>query len=383
MIQPPIQQPNEVIELAARGAATLLKLVEERIWGAQSSQWGTSQLDNFCRFVSLHHEGEGVEEIANTLGVHRSTIPSWRKGLALPYMMKLAVAASSHAFEPGWKILPMRLSSGAGEQMGWISAPVRISTYQDIEKVVAQLPVLPLAVDKAARFGIDPSKLNDMRTELFGYLLAMMAGDSSKSGGKLERFASMNLDLQLTLKHDSNERLGRFVCMCANTLGLEMKRIADKAPTGMTRLGKQPSAAYRWISERSPLLAWRFSVGLGLSWKERTSYNRLHMDWIFTSPRGFRLRFAQGLADSDGAVHLRNVRITTVPNAEFVSLLLRGLGAKSAHVITEGGQPIRTYISSRDAANLPLFNEFVRGYRYERLRARAEKVGFPFVTAPS
>jgi hypothetical protein len=84
-----------------------------------------------------------------------------------------------------------------------------------------------------------------MREELFAYVLGMMVGDSSKSGGKQERFASMGLDLQLTLKQSSNEQLGKFVCMCMNLIGLQMISIADKQATGMTRFGKEPSAAYR------------------------------------------------------------------------------------------------------------------------------------------
>ncbi len=330
----------------------------------------------------MHQQGRGVEDIAKAIEVHRSTITEWRGASDEPFLVKLASAALGVAIEPGWKLLPLRLTSGAGEQTGWIRVPSKISSYQDIVKVVAQLPVLPGTHESAKDFGIKEDKLTEMRTELFAYLLAMMAGDSSKSGGAQKRFASMSLDLQLTLKHPSNERLGKFVCMCASSIGLEMKRITDKAPTGATRFGKQPSAAYRWISERSPLLAWMFSVCLGLNWPERTSYDPLRMNWILLAPRGFRLRFIQGLADSDGAVHLRNVRITSVPNAEFVSLVLQSLGATSAHVIMEEGRPLRTYISSRDGASLPVFNELVAGYRYQALRARAEKVGFPFTKVP-
>lgn len=179
----------------------------------------------------------------------------------------------------------------------------------------------------------------------------------------------MGLDLQLTLKELSNERLGKFVCMCMNLIGLQMIRIADKQATGMTRFGKQPSAAYRWTSERSPFLAWMFSVALGLRWNERTSYDPLRMDWILDAPRAFRLRFVQGLADSDASVKHHEVIITSVPNAEFLAVLLRSLGATKAHSIREDGQLLRTYVNWREAAALPLFNEFVGGYRYQKLMA--------------
>lgn len=152
--------------------------------------------------------------------------------------------------------------------------------------------------------------------------------------------------------------------MCANSLSVVMDRKQDKQPSGSTRFGRHPSAAYRWTSERSPLIAWMFNVGLGLQWDECTTLHPLKMDWIQGTPRSFRIRFVQGLADSDGTVKPSEVIITSVPNADFLSRLLQDLGMTTAHTIMEYGRPLRTMVNRKQSATLPIFNEFVRSYRY-------------------
>jgi hypothetical protein len=177
----------------------------------------------------------------------------------------------------------------------------------------------------------------------------------------------MNLDLQLTQKQSINERLEEFVMLCANSLGIGMERKRDKQPIGQTRENEVPSPAYRWISERSPLLAWTFSVCLGLAWGETTTTHQLRMDWTFDTPITFRVRFAQGAADSDGCVKGYEVEIASVPNAQFFTNLLQGLGSRTAHVSYEGGEPLKTMIGRREASTLPVFNGFVRSYRYQKM----------------
>lgn len=363
--QPTLSLGAEVVELAMMGTAKVEALIRERVWGVSASGIGLSQLDKFCKFVVMHSEGKGVEETAGVLGVHRSTILGWRSGEDLPYLMKVAVVAKSKHLEPGWKILPIHLGSGGNTQSDWVEVPESIRVFDDLARVVAQLPFLQEAKELADGFGI--KTLDEIRLDLVGYLLAMMSGDSSKSGGIQERFASMGLDLQLSLKRNSNERLGKYVCMCANTIGIKMKRISDKQPTGDSKYSQTPTGAYRWVSERSPLLAWMFSVCMGLGWEERTSYDPLKMDWIFSAPFSFRLRFVQGLADSDAGVKPSEVVVTSVPNAEFVTKLLLSLGMTSAHTIIEGGVPLRTMVNRREASHLPIFNEHVKGYRYDAL----------------
>src|SRR5438445_2244506 len=366
--QPPLGIPRRFVALVGMGHSKILRLVREQVWGIDTTPKGIEQLRNFCQFVHLHGKGVGVKEVAKTLGVHRSTILKWRQGINQPYLAKVAGAVSGKSLSPGWKLLPLRISSGGNEQKDWIRVPESIHGYNDILAMIHQTTPLEDTYDRAAKFGLSYHRIQRMRPELFAYLLGMMLGDSGKLGGKEQRFSSMHMDLQLTKKKPSNFKLGDFVCTTANSLGFAMNRKRDKQPSGATRTSRVPTPAYRWTSERSPLLAWMFSVGLGLNWNETTTLNSVRMDWIFDTPHNFRKRFVQAIADSDGTVRPYTVEIVSVPNTEFIIKLLRSLGMTSARIRNENGIPLRSIIRISEAAQLPVFNEFTHGYRYQKLQ---------------
>ncbi len=367
--QPPLRYSKEFIGLINQGPKKVLQLVKERVWGVMATENGIRQLNDFCKFFQLYRRAIGVKESAKLLGVHRSTIAEWRGGTDQPYLAKIAnLTLNVASLEHAWKLVPLRISSGGNILRRWITIPSRISSYEDITKLVCQLKPLDETCRRARLFAIPEERIDRMRSELFSYGLGMILGDTSKEGGQQERLSSMSIDLHLTRKHLTNELLGEFVCMCANSFGIEMNRKKDKLPTGTTKWGRQPTAAYRWTSERSPMLAWMFSVGLGLNWNETTSNNQVEMDWIFNTPYNFRKRFVQALADSDGTVRRYQVEITSVPNAEFVTKLLHSLGLKSAYTRTENEKPLRTIVNNKEASRLPIFNEFAKGYRYQKLQ---------------
>jgi hypothetical protein len=91
------------------------------------------------------------------------------------------------------------------------------------------------------------------------------------------------------------------------------------------------------------------------------------MDWIFEAPFDFRKRFVQAIADSDGRVKSYVVEIVSVPNADFVTCFLHTLDLPSAYTRIEYGQLLRTSVRAKEAAELPIFNEFIKSYRYEYL----------------
>lgn len=261
----------------------------------------------------------------------------------------------------------MHLSSGGNEPSGCIEVPERIQSYNDVLSVINQVRPLETTYERGAHFGLTKLSIEQLRADLFAYVLGIMVGDSGKGGGAQNRFASMNLDLQLTKKHTSNERLGEFVIMCANSLGIGMGRKRDKPPSGAQLAGKDPTPAFRWASERSPLVGWMFGVGLGLHWGETTTTHKLRMEWIFQTPESFRIRFVQGASDSDGTVKRAAVEIISVPNSAFFAELLQTLGIVTAHVVFEDGVPLRTSMNRKQASRLPIFNELVGGYRYQRM----------------
>jgi hypothetical protein len=91
------------------------------------------------------------------------------------------------------------------------------------------------------------------------------------------------------------------------------------------------------------------------------------MDWILAAPQPFRKRFVQAVADSDGRVNSYVVQIVSVPNADFLTTLLHTLEIPSAYTRVEYGQRLRTSARAKEAAELPIFNEITKGYRYELL----------------
>jgi len=365
--QLPLKYPPQFIELVDRGPDVVLEFVKSRVWGIQASSTGVKQLQSFCEFVRLHHLGVGVKEMSRTLSVHRSTISHWRDATDQPYLIRAASDTLPLVPRTGWKMMPMHLVSGGSEPSDWIHVPETIRSYNDVLDVINQIQPLEETYRRASLFGLAKTQVQEMRPELFGYQLGIMGGDSGKLGGQQPRYSSMNLDLQLTQKQPTNQRLGEFVMLCANSLGIGMERKRDKQPTGQTRESKEPAPAYRWTSERSPLLAWMFSVCLGLGWEETTTTDQLRMNWIFDTPRIFRVRFIQGVADSDGCVKGYEVEIASVPNAHFFADFLLGLGMRTAHVSYEGGEPLKTMASRREASTLPIFNELVSSYRYDKM----------------
>ena len=365
--QLPLKHSKQFIELIDKGPDHVLEFVKNRVWGIQASSAGERQLQNFCEFVRLHHLGVGVKEMSKVLSVHRSTISHWRDATDQPYLIRAVNDTLPLVPRTGWKMMPMHLSSGGGEPSGWIQVPETIHSYDDVLEVINQIQPLEEIYTRASPFGLTKTQIQHMRPELFAYQLGIMVGDSGKLGGAQPRYASMHMDLQLTRRQPTNERLGEFVMMCANNLGLEMTRIKDKPPSGRQLLGKNPTTAYRWSTERSPIIAWMFSVGLGLRWGETTTTHQVRMDWIHDTPEPFRIRFIQGAADSDGTVRKYVADIASVPNAAFFTKLLQDLGLTSAHVAYENGLPLRTALRTGEAAKLPLFNEFVESYRYQKM----------------
>jgi hypothetical protein len=91
------------------------------------------------------------------------------------------------------------------------------------------------------------------------------------------------------------------------------------------------------------------------------------MQWILGAPTEFRKRFVQAVADSDARVNSYVVEIVSLPNAEFFAQLLHTLDMPSARTRTENGEELRTIIRAKEAAELPIFNEITKGYRYELL----------------
>jgi len=369
-----VEQPHwniakDLEGLLAQGSVKVIESIEARVWGIQASPQGVRQLEKFCTFANLYRSGKGVGEIAQVLRVHRSTVLEWRNGTDLPYLVRLAQIAIGNPTRRGWRLLPLSVQAGGNIQEKWIRVPDKISSFDDIVEVVEELTPISDVTATVTRFRLRQIEFESMRVEMFGYLLGILVGDAGKRGGRLQRVSSMNIDLQLIKSQSSNENLGEFVCCCCGLFGLRMHRIKDKPPSGEQLRGLAPSYAFRWTSVRSPVIGWMFHVCLGLNWNQTTSIDPIKMDWMMESAQSFRKRFVQGLADSDGTARPYSVEIASMPNAEFVTDVLRSLGMASAYTRFENGWPTRSIVKMKDASALPMFNEFTSGYRYLALKS--------------
>lgn len=369
--QSPLKLPAELVELLSNGPDHVLKFLDERVWGITATESGTEQLGKFCKFIELHKKGIGVEDIASQAEVHRSTVAEWRNGTDQPYLVSVAKAMLSLERKDGWKALPLHLDSGGNEQDKWILVPTLIQSDSDFDAILQQITPTPDAQARAESLGLTLTP--QLRLGLFAYLVGICVGDAGKTSSSEQRFASMSIDLQFTMKHESNQNLGELVCLAANLIGIKMDRISDKHPTGYTRISKNPTDAYRWSSERSPLIAWIVRHCLGLERGKTTSHEPVRMDWIFKMSEEFRKRFIQGVADSDGTVRPYVVEITSTPNTELVTSILHSLGLASAYSRKENEVLLRSVVKNLEASRLPIFNEFTKGYRYQQLMSYTRK----------
>ena len=157
-----------------------------------------------------------------------------------------------------------------GIPMGpFLRVPRELDSWNEVWKVISQLEPL------------DASQGETCREYHFGFLLGMIVGDTAKSKPAV---GHRHLELTLIQKYGTNLRLGEFTSSCARSLGLRMHRIKDIPPPRL-----KPHGFFTWVSQASPLIDWIYDVGLGLRDDEVTTYDSLRAEWVFDSPREFRV----------------------------------------------------------------------------------------------
>lgn len=260
------------------------------------------------------------------------------------------------------KWIAINSSRGGILKEPWLRVTNEINEFEDILKILNQ--IRPIIIrERLENFNLTEDVFKNLHPNLFAYFLGILIGDASKPFDKRKFGVTRRVGLSLSKKYDSNENLGEFVCLCANSLGLRMNRIKD------TQKGKRNTHPfYRWASQSSMLIQWVFQVCLGLNDNQLTTYDSINADWIFKTTKDFKIWFIQGLADSDGFVDLQanQVGIITQPNTSLIKLILESLGVKSRKRIFDGRLE-GLMISLYDAYRLPVFNPYVRSYRFDLL----------------
>jgi hypothetical protein len=248
------------------------------------------------------------------------------------------------------------------ESTSWsaLKLPKKVMSAQVFESSIA-----------AIRQSLTETRGNERRfLDSMYYLLGWMVGDAGKGFNRARTKARLALDL--SRRHPENLTLGNFVVGCISMLGPRCGRIADSGPRKRDRFG-----LYRWMTSFSEVFAWLHTACLGLQPEELTSYDSVKMTWLLTAPRESKIWFLRGVADSDGAVNVRNrsVDIVTEPNSHLIATLFKSVGVRPTTWTSKGVGVVS--IGAVTAWSLRIFNPKVETHRGRMLRRLANAQTFP------
>ena len=301
----------------------------------------------YCEFLRQFSFHKSAGEISKATGINVGSVRRWTRFEQKPKLAHfLALCLKLGPPSDGWVWLSMNNTSGHAMPLGpFIQVPKAVLNWSDVERVLNH--TAPLA----------PFELDFSRAYMFGFLVGMIIGDAAKS--RSEKW-HRHLGLVLSKKYETNQKIGQFTCLCANSVGLRMHRVADQPrPEG------RPHGFYEWVSQASPLVDWIFNVLLGLKDGERTTYDAVKMRWASNSPEEFRRGLVQGIAESDGSVAIasQTVEFWIGPNWDFLKDVLMTFGVRSfrnreALSVTKG--------QIKNLGVIPPFAPHLRTVRYKR-----------------
>ncbi len=320
--------------------------------GCESNEGDLAGYSRFVQALIWHYQGTTTKQISEQLHVGPGSINSWirfkRNSKLTDYLRALIRFGEPRS---GWVWLSVNNTPGHAIPLGpFIQVPNTIGSWEDVRLVLNQVgPVRPLL----RRFS---------RAYRFGFLLGIMIGDASK---KRQAEWHRHLELVLSKKYGTNERIGNFMSECAHGVGIRMKRMPDQEAHG-----HKPHGFYVWDSQSSALVDWMFNVCLGLKDDELTTYNTVEMKWVTRAPEDFRRGLVQGMAESDGSVSIasQTVEFWIGPNWDFVRGLLLTFGVRSFR------NREALSVTKREIGNLhriPAFAPHLRTVRYARFEKLA------------
>jgi len=337
-----------------------LKFVDD-FWGIIPTKKDKETLKNFLEVVNLHNSGLNISKISKSVGISESTISKWIYKMHLPIIIRIIKHSMNLADSKKGKLLSLNSTRGGLLTGPWIYVPEKIHNYDEIKKVINQLTPSPEVYKKLKEFDINKIFFRDNRDLFFAYLLGIMIGDAGKHGFQRQHRFMRRISLKLSKKHETNERLGEFVGLCMNGLGLRYSQVKDVPPSR-----KNKFYFYSWNSQSSLLISWMMESCFGLSVRDRTSYDPIKAEWILNSPKNFRIWFLQGVADSDGYIDINTFQagIVSKPNIKFIQKVLDSLNIKSKISYLHKGSLYSIRFNLKDAYKLPIFNPYVKLFRY-------------------
>jgi len=330
--------------------------------------------NRFIEILRLSRSGLNGDEIGRAL--HMNNVRKYLSGEKMSFLTLLRFEYDKLGPpQAGRKWLPLRLKPRGTPNGEWIQVPAPPVTFEGIDSMIHSIPIMVPVTAFLNEFGFEsPEELRRERTNLFGFLLGAVVGDSAKHLKGTKRFVSRRIVLVLSKNKPNSYRFGEFASLCANaSLGLGMRRVND-LPISDKRYGK--TECYVWATESSPLNSWIFNDCLGLHDGETTTYDPLRMNWILHSPRSFATHFIQGLAESDGwpDASADKALVVSSPNT---NLFREVFGILGCHVgLNRQKVELLTSVSA-DAFKLPFFSPRIRSNLYQDLEILAKANRYP------
>jgi len=312
----------------------------------------------------LREQGRQQHEIAATYGIDRALVSrtvsgfKWRPNLVQMYLNLAKLGRP----QEGRRWILDCTPKPTNPYPRALQVPERIRSHEDILEFLKQFPPVSEESEALRFFGLTNAWAEEHKAELFWFLLGFLVGDAGKQYVHNEYRAGLyrKTSMATMMKHrDSNFRVLRYVQLALECLGIPSYQIASA------------SKVVRWNSISSNVVTWAIQVCLGLKEGETTSTDKLNMPWMKNCPKNLIIAFLQGLADSDGSIDTYGyfACIASVPNSAFYKMLLEAIGI-AAHIYPSDN-PKQVRILLKYAAHLPLFNPFIRSYRYELLTQHA------------
>lgn len=334
------------------------------IWGVKHDKKDAVDLAKFAAVIREVCLGKNTSEISTELSVPYNTVRRWRSGRGPNITNTLKSVTDFGQPKVGQKWLPLNLGTHGELKSPIIQVVEGVRNIREVRDILAQLEPLETTYKRALQFGLDEDDVTSMKVRLFFYLLGVMVGDASKRRRSHRKTSTMEIDLALSKKHDSNVRFGEFVAMCVNSLGLRMNRVKDRPSTEQV-----PNGAYRWGSQSSLLVRWIFEACLGLREGQTTTYDPIKAGWIFAAQDDEKVSFIQGLADSDGFNDIQSVEvhIISLSNASFIQAILKSLGITCRREYSARFGTENVIMRMEEAHRLPVYNPWVMSYRFMEL----------------
>jgi transcriptional regulator with XRE-family HTH domain len=318
-------------------------------------------------FTALELKKKGLTsiEIASKINVSKDTIANWLCTNTTPFeariyktFQKLGKPKENHTW------LSLNTTRGGLLTGPWIQVPNKINSFHEIQLVLDQINPIENYCQLAKFFDLHENNLNILKYNCFYYLLGMLLGDGAMCKGNSRRFTTRRITLNMTKKHKTNKHICKYIEMSSKLIGLRMKRTKDDSPNKKNRY-----YFYRWQGQCSQLVEWISSVCFKLKKNEVKTYTPVKADWLLQSPRELQISFLQGIADSDGYVDIgqRQTGLISKSSIKLIENILKTIEIHHCRKYLQHGTLAVTMINFKDAYFLPIFNPFIKSYRYNLL----------------